>query len=354
MSIQVLRLTRFVLTVGLLLLPVVLKAAVFLPGGILQAGLQGASYSTAVPESGGVAPFVWTVNGVLPDGLSLDTSTGVISGIPTQPSTFAFTLLVSDSTGSAAQNDYQITINPAPTGIQTEAGVCAHIALNGGWSTTLTVANLDLSPILVTVNLWGDTGGALDESLIFPQAGGGPGVTSNVVTRSLDVGGSLVIEVDGDTALGTIDGWAEVASTGHVGAFAIFRQRVTGRPDAEGTAALDAHTQTTLVVPFDNTNGYTTSMAIVNGANLQPTTLSVSTLDENGVAITPPQSIAPLPANGHTSFAIPTMFPATAGRRGVLEFKSTSGTNITALGFRFNPTFNFTSVPVMYPPVQVD
>lgn len=348
-NVRHLPLIRSILTVGLLLLPAsTLKAAVLLPGGILPAGLEGASYSTTVPITGGVAPFLWTLTGALPDGLTLDTSTGVISGIPSRPTTFGFTLAVSDSAGSTSQNTYQLTINPAPTGTQTKAGICADLATGGAWTTTLTVANLDPNPILVTVNLWGDSGQALNIPLTFPQAGGGPDVTSNVVTRTLDIGGSLVIGLNVDPSQPLLDGWAEIASTGHVGAFAIFEQQVPGRANAKGTAELDTHNQTTLVVPFDNTGPNTTSMALVNGANLQATTLSVTVRDENGVVITPAQSVAPLAANGHVTFSIATQYPQTVGRRGVLEFQSTSGTNINALALSFNSQ-NFTSVPVMYP-----
>ena len=351
MPVKNLRLTRAILTVGLLLIPVAtLHAAVALPGGALPAGIAGASYYTLLATIGGSAPFSWTVTGNLPNGLTLDGTAGIISGIAPDPGTASFTLHVSDSTGSSTQSAYQLTINPAPTGSQTRVGVCPHIALNGGWKTTVVVTNLDASPILVWVNLWEDSGQALTTQMVFPQNGGGPNVTAPFVNRTLGVGGSLVIDLDGDDAIATVGGWAEIASTGHVGAFAIFRQRVAGRADAEGTASLDSHTQTTLVIPFDNTNSYTTSIALVNNSINQQGAATVTILDENGATITSSEALRALPANGHFAFAVNAAFPQTAGRRGVLEFQTTSGTNITGLAFRFNPTNNFTSVPVMYPP----
>ena len=352
MRAQALRFTRSILTLGLLLLPVsALQAAVSLPGGNLPVGIEGASYYQVLTTIGGVAPFTWVLSGNLPPGLELDGANGIISGIPTAAGPYGFTLSVTDFAGSTAQSMYSLTINFAPTGSQTRIGTCPHIALNAGWKTTITVVNLDSSPILVWVNLWEESGQALTAEMAFPQKGGGPNITAPFVNRTLGVGGSLVIELDGDPGVATESGWAEIASTGHAGAYAIFRQSVTGRADAEGTASLDSHTQTTMDVPFDNTLGYTSTVALVNNAINTPGQVTVTILDENGTAITTSQALRAIPANGHFAFSVPVAFPQTAGKRGVLEFHTTSGTNITGLAFRFNPTNSFTSVPVMYPPV---
>ncbi len=67
----------------------------------LAAGTQNVSYSATLTASGGTPPYVWAiVSGSLPTGLSLTSSTGVISGIPTTTGTFSFTVQGSDSAGS--------------------------------------------------------------------------------------------------------------------------------------------------------------------------------------------------------------------------------------------------------------
>jgi hypothetical protein len=55
-----------------------------------------------------VAPFVWSAAG-LPPGLSLSSS-GVLSGIPTQSGNYVFTLTVTDSMSRSVQWNYSITI----------------------------------------------------------------------------------------------------------------------------------------------------------------------------------------------------------------------------------------------------
>jgi hypothetical protein len=63
----------------------------------------GIFYSFQLQVSGGFQPFQWTlVSGQLPPGLTL-TSTGFISGTPTQAGTFTFSLRVKDSCGEKVQ-----------------------------------------------------------------------------------------------------------------------------------------------------------------------------------------------------------------------------------------------------------
>ena len=54
----------------------------------LPSATVGVAYSQTLAETGGMTPITWTItSGALPVGLSLNASTGVISGTPTKPST---------------------------------------------------------------------------------------------------------------------------------------------------------------------------------------------------------------------------------------------------------------------------
>jgi PKD repeat protein len=81
----------------------------------------GTGYVQGLSASGGVAPYSWAiVNGVLPDGLSLDGPTGVISGTPTTPGAFDFTALVTDTNLDSATKDLSISVYD-PLGITTSS-----------------------------------------------------------------------------------------------------------------------------------------------------------------------------------------------------------------------------------------
>ena len=70
----------------------------------LPNGVEGRPYYETLQVSGGVAPYTWSiVSGNFPDGLTLDPSTGVISGTPTNAAigTSTFTVRVADSRSGA-------------------------------------------------------------------------------------------------------------------------------------------------------------------------------------------------------------------------------------------------------------
>jgi putative Ig domain-containing protein len=66
---------------------------------------SGLPYTTTLSATGGSLPYQWSVaSGSLPSGLALNSTTGAISGTPTQAGTTAFTVSVSDATTSAQQS----------------------------------------------------------------------------------------------------------------------------------------------------------------------------------------------------------------------------------------------------------
>jgi hypothetical protein len=81
----------------------------FLPPFLLPGGVVGNSYSAVVPPSGGEPPYTFIASG-LPDGLTLDAATGVISGVPTLSDTFYPTITVRDSLNRSDARLFPIVI----------------------------------------------------------------------------------------------------------------------------------------------------------------------------------------------------------------------------------------------------
>jgi len=91
----------------------------------LPNGTVGVAYSQQISLTGGTSPFQWSVydgpiltgwriDGSLPDGLTLNTSTGVISGTPSAGGTWYFEAAVTDAAGVATTNGF-MSIQILPT-----------------------------------------------------------------------------------------------------------------------------------------------------------------------------------------------------------------------------------------------
>jgi hypothetical protein len=77
----------------------------------LAGATLGVSYSATLVRSGGTAPFTWVVDtGSLPDGLSLNSSSGTISGTPTSTGTFNFTAKAADAVGAISLKPLSIVV----------------------------------------------------------------------------------------------------------------------------------------------------------------------------------------------------------------------------------------------------
>ena len=162
-------------------------------------------------------------------------------------------------------------------------------------------------------------------------------------TQSVSVpgGGTLFLHTLG-TNSGTSVGWAQIqSSSAGVVAYAIFTQRVPGRTDQDGTASAAA-SASRILVPFDNSTGFATTIAVANPTGASEA-ISVNVELDSG---TTSQAFLPaLPAQGHAAFALSQQFPATSGHRGLAEFYVSSG-SFSIIALRFNPTGAFTAASV--------
>ena len=75
-------------------------------------GAVGVAYSSSLGVSGGTGPYTYSVTGgSLPPGLTLNPSTGTITGTPTTAGSFNFTVTVTDGTGAKATTSCGIAVS---------------------------------------------------------------------------------------------------------------------------------------------------------------------------------------------------------------------------------------------------
>lgn len=145
----------------------------------LPSGQVGSPYSTTLFASGGTAPYSWSLTGgTLPVGLSLNSSTGAITGTPTAAaSSTQLTLTVTDSSNPALSKSAILILN-----VLTAPLVITSTSLPGGqiglpYSATL-AATGGVAPLA-----WSVSGGSLPTGLSLNTASGViSGIPGAVVT----------------------------------------------------------------------------------------------------------------------------------------------------------------------------
>ncbi len=223
-------------------------------------------------------------------------------------------------------------------------GVLPHIAAGGGWNTVITLVNSSAAAVPVIVSFYDEAGAALSFPVTTTQQGTTQTATSSAVNTTIEPNASLVVSVGGQLP-STLVGWADVDSTVPLGGYAIFRYSPQSGSPEEGTVLLQSQLPSAFTLPYDNTNGFATGVALVN-LSTASATITATAWDANGNSLGG-ESIE-LDAYGHTSFTLPSEIAKTAGQLGIVTFQSggTSG-SIAGLGLRFSPFNTFTSVPTI-------
>jgi Putative Ig domain len=95
----------------LTVLPPGSSAALSISSASLPLGTVGLAYSASVTATGGSEPYTWSaISGTLPAGLTLEPSSGTVTGTPALPGTYTFQLQVADSLAHTATSSSNVVV----------------------------------------------------------------------------------------------------------------------------------------------------------------------------------------------------------------------------------------------------
>jgi hypothetical protein len=217
-------------------------------------------------------------------------------------------------------------------------GSMAQVASGGGWQTTFTLANTGTSSAQVQLSFFDDNGNALSLPLTLVQSGSR--ATTSTLSETIEARATLVVLTQSN-AVASMVGSAQLATTGSVSGFAIFRYNPTGQ---EAVVPLETRNADGYVLAFDNTNGIATGVALANISS-QAAEVPITLRDNTGAVLG--TATINLAARGHTSFVLTSRYVSVAGKRGTAEFDTPAGGQISVLGLRVTPTGAATTIPVL-------
>jgi len=236
---------------------------------------------------------------------------------------------VVDAAFSSATQTFGLTIDSSTQSF-TSALRVPQLVDGAGWNVRFAIINTDQVPVTFTFQFWGQNGSLLP----FPILNGTPGV----LTGTLLPGASFFAQSPG-TSTTLQQGWAEIASSGQIGVTTIYQFNDGGPRDSLGTeiATLSGNS---ILMPFDNTQGNVTAIAIANTNSTQALSVSILFETDGGT-----QSTSSLVLQPHTqqTFVVPVLNPAVAGFRGSIKFTAPTA-DIAVVGLEFTSTGQFTSL----------
>ncbi|HVZ19894.1 MAG TPA: putative Ig domain-containing protein [Vicinamibacterales bacterium] len=139
----------------------------------LPSTIEGNPYSTTLSAAGGLQPYAWSIGaGGLPEGLTLDPVSGLVSGAATLAGDYTFTASVTDATGTTSAQPLVIHVDPLIPPVQILSGALPAAVATVPYTQALTAAGGTGS------YTWALSGGALPVGMSLAANGVLSGVPS--------------------------------------------------------------------------------------------------------------------------------------------------------------------------------
>lgn len=232
----------------------------------------------------------------------------------------------------------RLTTIPVISGAASTTGAFAHLAVGGGWESTIELISASQTPANAHLKFFDDSGNPLS----LPLNVAGTATSNSALDQMLAPYQHVVVDSyapDGPAVVGS----AQLTTDGSISGFIRFRYDPTGQ---EAIVPLETRNAAAYILAFEDVNGFATGAALSNLAS-QQANVAIVIRDSIGNVIGSDQIL--LPANGHTAFMLSDRFLPTVNQIGTIEFDAPAGGSISVLGLHANPSGAVSTIPVVTP-----
>ena len=215
-------------------------------------------------------------------------------------------------------------------------GSFGQITSEGTWDFRLDAVNLGNSPAQAHFSFFDNNGSPLQ----LPLATSAGSQVASALDQTLNPNATVILDSTGPASAPALAGWGQMTTSGGITGFGTFSNPTFGW---NAVVPLETRNASSYLLAFDNTNSVATGLALANVVS-ESAGVNVIIRDDTGAQIG--SSTINLASQGHTSFLLSQQYPATANKRGTIEFDTPDGGQISVLGLRANGPA-LTTLPVL-------
>lgn len=216
------------------------------------------------------------------------------------------------------------------------------VIAGGEWTTQIVLTSYRTASVTIPISFYGQDGLPLTVPLVGQPA-------ASQINVVIPPQGTAFVQTQQPST--TVVGWALTdipcssgGDCGNVLGQVILRNHVAVRPDYEAVFPFSSSLASHLIMQFDNTASFDTTLIITNAENFsfsRPMVVTLAFYDGSGNRIMLDQ--LSIPVAGNTFFSMYQKYPQLRGQRGYVDLTATNG-DLVAAGLRINPTNAFAPI----------
>ncbi len=232
-----------------------------------------------------------------------------------------------------------------------QASVFPRIVCGNGWDTTATLFNTDSSPVTFQQFFFGKDG-KLTTFTVRSSADAQTTLTTSAVQGVLESGSSLSMGLC-NSSNAVREGWSYLNYTGTAGAidgYTTITHKALSGARSETVIPLKSSQDYSVLMPFDNTQGFRSQLTLVNPASNLAAEVRLTYRTPQGKTLF--FDVVTIGADQQTTLVLPDMYPDLANKTGSVLIEGNID-RLSVSGLRYNDLDGtISALPTMHPSAQ--